>query len=112
MKKVPEIIGIALFLLSFIIPLGSCNKKDANPPEITVHGSNPANHCQGTEYDDAVMGGATAYDEKDGNLTGQIVTTVNVNIADTGIYYVNYSVTDSDGNKAEASRTVHVIFCK
>jgi len=99
-------------VLGFIVLLTACPQKDINPPVITVHGANPAYHCQGIDYDDAIIGGATAYDEIDGDLTGQIQLTNNVQSADTGTYFVNYSVQDTDGNRAEAQRVVKVIFCK
>lgn len=91
--------------------LFSCKKEkdnDTTPPVITVLGDNPALAGQGTTYTDA---GATAYDETDGDITSIIITTNNVNTADTGFYQVKYNVSDNSGNAAEEkTRTVHVIF--
>jgi hypothetical protein len=112
MKNITKNLILLVVISGIIVVLTACPQKDTNPPVITVHGANPAHHCQGIDYNDAVIGGATAYDEIDGDLTGQIQVTNNVSIADTGTYFVNYSVQDTDGNRAEAQRAVVVIYCK
>jgi len=54
--------------------------------------------------------GVTAADAEDGNLTASIVVkTNNVNTDIIGNYTVVYEVTDGDGNKATATRTVTVV---
>jgi hypothetical protein len=75
------------------------------PPTITLVGANPLNINVGDIFTDP---GATANDTEDGNLTSSISTTTNVNTAVAGTYNVNYSVTDSGGLSASASRTVVV----
>lgn len=52
--------------------------------------------------------GATAKDDKDGDLTSKIETTGKVDTKKTGTYKITYTVKDSAGNVATASRTVIV----
>lgn len=62
---------------------------------------------QGQTYTDD---GATATDPEDGDLTEDIVVTGTVDTSTTGIYFITYNVTDSDGNSApEKTREVRVI---
>ena len=80
---------------------------DNTPPVITLLGSNPITIVIGSVYNDA---GATAIDNIDGAISGNIqqVGTVNPNIA--GTYTVTYNVSDSSGNAASpGSRTVNVV---
>jgi gliding motility-associated-like protein len=80
---------------------------DATIPEITLVGANPQSIELGTAYSEL---GATATDNIDGNITGDIVidaTAVNVNIA--GDYTVTYNVQDAATNNAvEVTRTVTI----
>lgn len=76
-----------------------------DPPVITILGNNPETITVGDTYNDA---GATASDTEDGDLTGSITTTNNVDANTQGTYTVDYSVTDSGGNTTTASRTVNV----
>jgi hypothetical protein len=75
------------------------------PPVITIKGDNPATVTEGETYEDQ---GATATDDVDGNLNNAIETDSDVNTAVIGNYTVTYSVTDSAGNTATATRTVTV----
>jgi prepilin-type N-terminal cleavage/methylation domain-containing protein len=79
---------------------------DVVRPVITLLGTNPVSINQGSTYTDA---GATATDNKDGNVTSKITVTSNVNPSVPGTYTVTYSVTDIAGNKGTAIRTVTVI---
>jgi hypothetical protein len=45
--------------------------------------------------------GATAWDERDGDITDKIVTTGAVDFQRVGHYDVRYDVTDSSGNRAD-----------
>jgi hypothetical protein len=78
---------------------------DTTAPVIAVVGDNPVTMTCGLVYTDA---GATATDNKDGNLTGSITTTTTVNTDTVGTYAVTYSVKDAVGNEATAVRTVEV----
>jgi hypothetical protein len=86
----------------FTIVIGAANVA----PTITVTGDNPVEVEQGSAYTDA---GATASDPEDGDLTSAIVTTDNVDTSAIGTYTVTYSVTDSGGLSANATRTVNVV---
>ena len=55
------------------------------------------------------MAGVTAYDEEDGDLTGEILLSGFVNNNVAGSYTVEYSVTDSEGTTTTANRVVIVV---
>ncbi len=52
--------------------------------------------------------GATATDDKDGDLTSKIETSGNVDTKKAGTYKITYTVKDSSGNVATVTRTVIV----
>lgn len=79
---------------------------DTTAPVITLIGSNPQTISQGSAYTEL---GATASDDRDGDLTSRITRLVNVNTNIVGTYYVTYSVLDNAGNSATATRTIYVI---
>lgn len=73
-------------------------------PLITLVGSATVTLSKGSTYTDA---GATASDNKDGDITSRIVTTNEVNTKQKGTYYVKYDVVDLGGNSAiQVKRTV------
>lgn len=80
---------------------------DIVAPVISLNGAASVSVDVGDVYVDA---GATAFDETDGDITGDIlvVNPVNVNVA--GTYQVTYSVADAAGNNAvPVVRTVEVV---
>ena len=80
---------------------------DTTPPVITLTGNATVDHEINTTYNDA---GATANDAMEGDLTNNIVTVNNVNIAVLGPYNVTYNVADSKGNNAvEVVRLVNIV---
>ena len=82
------------------------NVVDTTPPVITRLGSATVNISVGDTYTDA---GATALDNYDGDITGDIVTVNPVNTAVADTYTVTYNVSDSSDNPAtEVTRTVVV----
>jgi hypothetical protein len=86
-----------------VLPKTPC---DTEKPVITIIGSNPTIYV-GDSYTDA---GATAWDNKDGDITSNIHTSSNVNTNAVGTYSVTYTVSDKAGNAAEPkTRTVKVI---
>jgi pectate lyase len=86
-----------------LVPKGG----DTNSPIITLLGANPMTIELGHSYIDP---GVTAADDIDGDLTAFIVIDdTGVNTASVGDYTVNYTVSDSDGNTAHATRTVKVV---
>ena len=82
------------------------NVVDITDPILTIVGNNPETQTFGNTYTDA---GATALDDVDGDVTGSITTTNNVDPNVLGPHTVDYSVTDAAGNTAMASRTVNVV---
>lgn len=85
----------------------SCNVTiiDYSYPELHVY-----DHVAylNTDYDPLQY--ASAWDREDGNLTHQIVVVKNtVKIKKPGIYYVTYSVTNSQGNTTSATVSVEVM---
>jgi prepilin-type N-terminal cleavage/methylation domain-containing protein len=79
---------------------------DLIPPVITITGDNPVNIFINSTYIDE---GATAIDDKDGDLTSKIVTIGTVNPSIPGSYNITYSGSDAVGNTRTVVRTVNVI---
>lgn len=83
---------------------------DNTIPVITLTGTTPITIPAGSTYTDA---GATATDNVDGNITGNLLITSTVNINASGTYTVTYNVSDSSGNAATpVVRTVIVKSCQ
>ncbi|MFK8010757.1 MAG: beta strand repeat-containing protein [Marinicellaceae bacterium] len=78
---------------------------DSTPPDLILNGSAVIDLLVGDTYIDA---GATANDLVDGDLTNQIIPTNPVDTSLAGVYTVNYSVTDANGNSNSIDRTVNV----
>ena len=80
---------------------------DSTPPVITLVGDNPINLVQGAPFTDP---GATAADDVDGDISGDIVVsgdTVDTNTV--GAYILSYDVSDAASNDATTvTRTVNV----
>ena len=55
------------------------------------------------------LAGVTAFDNEDGNLTSAVTFTGTVDLSTAGPYTLVYSVTDSQGGVAEATRVVTVV---
>ena len=80
---------------------------DIIPPIIILKGSNPMNLNINEPY---IELNATAYDERYGNVTNNIVITGSVDTSVTGTYLIQYNVSDPLGNVAiEVVRTVNVV---
>lgn len=91
-------------------------EKDANPPVITFINPNSYQKvCLGDKVDLSATGlyGYTAYDDIDGNITGNVSITGDTGSqSKTGTYTIKYSSTDSSNNTSTASRTYSVVDCK
>ena len=80
---------------------------DTVAPVITILGDNPLQVIVGDNFDDP---GVTAIDNKDGNITEDVIISSEVNTNQIGTYSVTYNVSDAAGNDAqEQVRTVEVI---
>lgn len=80
-------------------------KPDTEKPVITLNGSSNITIKVNEKYTEQ---GATANDNKDGNLTSRIVITGNVDTSKAGTYKITYTVEDSAKNVATVTRTVTV----
>ena len=86
--------------------LGNLGRGDAVAPVLTLNGEASVSVPSGSVYSDA---GATAEDNIDGDISGAIVVSNNVNTAVVGNYTVTYNVTDFAGNPADMiTRSVDV----
>lgn len=107
MKKIILLTASVLFSAGILFMTG-CKKDDTTPPVVTVVGTNPMT----ISLNVALVAdlGATAKDDKDGDITKNITsdwTSIDVNMA--GTYTVKYSVSDAAGNVGTATRTVNVV---
>lgn len=81
------------------------NVVDTTKPLIQLMGSGVVNVPKDSVYVDA---GATASDSCEGDLTASIATQSDVDTSIPGFYNVDYTVSDTSGNTAEAARIVVV----
>ena len=90
-------------------------EKDTNPPVITFINPNSYQRiCIGEKVDISATGlyGYTAYDDKDGNITNNVVISGDTAAqSKVGNYTVNYSIFDAAKNATTASRTYSVVEC-
>lgn len=105
MKKVSVILGVVAAML---MVFSACETEDLVNPVITLGG---ADTIEIVLNDPAGFTdpGATATDDKDGDLTAQIIKTGTVDVAKIGSYELTYSVSDNAGNQATVKRIVNVI---
>lgn len=78
---------------------------DETAPILTLIGGTSISVVLGTSFTDP---GATAIDDRDGDISASIQITGTVDTADKGDYTLDYSVSDAAGNEATATRTVTV----
>ena len=103
MKKAFLKFAVAIAAVAFIGV--SCTEDDITNPTITITGSAAVTIDLGDTYTDA---GATANDDKDGDLTSQITVTDDIDVNKVGVYEVVYTVSDEAGNTTTETRTVTV----
>ena len=104
MKKQILLPAIALFAAGMIWTTG-CKKADTTAPVITLKGNATEYVILGNAWTDA---GATANDDKDGDVTSSITVSGTVNQNMAASYTIKYSVSDAAGNVGTADRTVIV----
>ena len=101
---------IYLFLTVLIVACSSDdssdNANDTTPPVISLIGSANVTVYQGDNFIDE---GATATDNVDGDLTSSIAVSGNVDNAIIGNYILTYTVSDTAGNSASATRNVSIV---
>ena len=74
-------------------------------PTLSLTGNSSMSVEGATSFSDP---GATASDPEDGNLTSVVQVSGSVDLQTVGSYLLTYSVTDSNGIEANATRTVNV----
>ena len=79
---------------------------DVTAPVITITGNAILDV---TQYETYVDAGATATDDVDGDITALIEVSGSVDTNTIGTYIITYSVSDSAGNLATATRNVNVV---
>ncbi len=94
MKNTIQNISIAIILL-FSLSFFACNKEDKLAPIIKLTGDTIVNIDLNSVYTDK---GATATDDKDGDITKSIFVKNEVNVNKVGTYNVMFSVSDKAGN--------------
>lgn len=75
-------------------------------PRLTLNGANPMEVEVGSVFADP---GAIASDERDDDITDQIVISGTVNTGRVGTYPIEYRVTNSLSNQSSTTRTVKVV---
>ncbi len=103
MKKLLQILFIAIFAGGIL--LTACSKRDSRLPVITLKGGTTLYTKLGLPFHDP---GATANDDKDGDLTTYIAVAGTVDTTIAGSYKLVYSVSDLTGNPTYLNRTVIV----
>ncbi len=78
---------------------------DTTPPVLTLNGASTINLYINDSFVDP---GATALDDKDGDISGLITTNSTVDTGNVGTYFVNYTVSDLSGNIDQKTRIVIV----
>ncbi len=78
---------------------------DREPPEITLTDGDHLTVLPMSQFEDP---GLTAVDDSDGDVTDQVTARGIVDTSNRGDYEINYTVSDSYGNEATATRTVTV----
>jgi hypothetical protein len=81
-------------------------EEENTSPVLEILGANPFTLTVGGTYVDP---GASSTDAEDGDLTGQISTSTDLNVNVIGSYSFNYSVSDSDFATTTGSRTINVV---
>lgn len=79
--------------------------QDTQAPQITLNGDSDITIKEQEKFEDP---GVTAVDDRDGDLTANVTKDGYVDIYRSGTYTITYTVTDSSGNTAQATRNVTV----
>lgn len=79
--------------------------QDTQAPQITLNGDSDITIKEQEKFEDP---GVTAVDDRDGDLTANVTKDGYVDVYRAGTYTLTYTVTDSSGNTAQATRNVTV----
>lgn len=83
----------------------SSSKHESNEPTITLNGENHITINVGDTYSEQ---GATAKDDKDGDISSKISISGSVNTSKAGKYTITYTIKNSSGKTATKTRTITV----
>ncbi|WP_306641444.1 DUF5011 domain-containing protein [Sanyastnella coralliicola] len=92
-----------------MVAMTSCGKEeetDTVAPAITLVGAAEIDVTLNQSYTDP---GYSAQDDTDGDLTDQVEVNGTVDVNQTGVYELSYSVSDAAGNETTLSRSVTVV---
>jgi hypothetical protein len=98
--------GKATTNLSVVVFVPKPAQSDATPPVISLNGAAEVTVEVGSTFSEP---GASATDNKDGDISGSVVVSGAVDTGRLGRYTVTYSVADAAGNRASTSRVVRVV---
>lgn len=107
MKPLKIVILIAFVFVSIAslsVYISEKVKTDKTVPEIKVENEMIEVSLKAT--DEELLKGVTAHDEKDGDLTGQIIVESISKFTEKGVSKVTYAVCDSNNNVAKATRKI------
>lgn len=107
MKPFRIIISIAFVIFaiaSLSVFIGEKINTDKTVPQITVEEELIEVSLKAT--DEELLKGVTAFDEKDGDLTGEIIVESISKFTEKGVCKVTYAVCDSNNNIAKATRKI------
>jgi hypothetical protein len=98
MTKISYILG------TFLLLLLSFTAYSASPIITIIGNSDTIVNIYGTYQDQ----GSTAIDAEDGNVSSSILVSGNLDTSKIGDYFLQYTVTDSDGNADTATRIIRI----
>ena len=104
--RILQIVVTALFAAAFI--LGAVtrigDRRDSTIPTLTLDGDEI--HIATSDPKEALLEGVSAYDKKDGDLTGRVIVESVSRFLEPGAAKVTYAVWDDDNHVVKASRKV------
>lgn len=107
--RIMRISVIVLFILTLIaffsVFFFQKKNEDTTVPVITIENDFIKVKCDATNED--FLKGVTATDEKDGDLTGEVIVESVSRFIEPGVCVVKYAVCDSNNHVAHATRKVH-----
>ena len=90
-----------LFVLSLV---GFISCKDESAPVVLLKGEIIMEHVLNSSFDEP---GYVAFDDEDGDITDKVIVD-SLNVNEAGEHIIKYTVADTEGNTADAKRTVVV----
>jgi VCBS repeat-containing protein len=95
-----------IFLTAILLSFNGCtgaSEENADKPTITLKGDRDITLGAGERF---IEPGFSAYDREDGDITDRVSASSKLSEQNSGQYVITYTVTDSDGNQATATRII------